>query len=161
MKAREIMNSLVIRVPGNTSIRNVAELMRREGVGIVCVCDDENRPRGVITDRDIVMRAVASGRSLEHTQADEIMTTSLLTWRMDADVAEISQAMKLKRIGRMLVLDDDGRVAGLITLAEIWHYESPFDAAPVSRTVTERELRVQPSGGHADTDYHADLTPIR
>lgn len=148
MKTREVMNATAAQVAPTASVRLAADLMRREQVGIICVCDEQCRPVGVLTDRDIVVRVCAAGRSSDTTQVQEIMSTDPLVCRADDELSQAEEEMKRQRVGRALVLDAEGRLVGLITLAQLWHYASPQEAAPVSRTVTERDFRPQPTGGH-------------
>lgn len=146
MKAHEVMNRMVVRLGSTVSVELAAEVMRSEGVGIVCICDEQDRPVGVLTDRDIVLRVCATHRSGETTRLQEVMTPEPLTCGTETELSEVEAMMKRQRLGRVLVVDDVGQLVGIITLAEIWHYENPIEAAPVSRTVTEREFRAQPSG---------------
>jgi CBS-domain-containing membrane protein len=131
-----------------TSIQLIAELMQQESVGVVCVCDENNRPLGVLTDRDIVVRVCANKRRTETTLAQEVMTPQPLSCRIEDDLGDIEMKMQQHRTGRMLVVDEEARLVGIVSLSEIWHYQSPLEAAPVSRTVMDREFRAQPSGGH-------------
>lgn len=148
MLARELMSTFHVKVSPSASVREAALLMRQESVGIVCACDPSGRPLGVITDRDIAVRVCAPHLSAETTQVQQVMTRNPLTCTEDAPAEEVEATMKQNRVGRMLVVDGQGVMTGIITLAEIWHHESPLTAAPISRTLTERELRAQPSGGH-------------
>jgi signal-transduction protein with cAMP-binding, CBS, and nucleotidyltransferase domain len=149
MKAHEVMNTSVVKVSPTTSIRLIARLMARESVGIVCVCDEQDHPLGVLTDRDIVVRVCANTRaSMDTVQAQEVMTPHPRTCRTNDDLLQVEADMKRQRSGRTLVLGDHDEVIGIITLAEIWHYQSPMEAAVVSQTVMDREYRVPTTGGH-------------
>ncbi len=146
MRALEVMNGFVVRAEATNLVRDVATAMRDQGVGIVCICDENQSPVGVVTDRDIALRVCATGAAADETQVQAIMTTPPVICRKDTSLEEIHALMHEYGIGRVLVVDEQGRLTGIVTLAELWHYESPLSAGPVSRRVTARELRVQASG---------------
>lgn len=148
MLARELMNTFVVEVKPTDSVQLVAELMQRESVGVVCVCDEDGRPLGVITDRDIALRVCAGRLNVDETPVQQVMTREPLLCRETDPMEEVEETMTKHRVGRMPVVDDEGVMKGMITLAEIWHRESPYAAAPISRSLTERELRAHTSGGH-------------
>ena len=147
MHALEVMNGFVVRAKATSLVKDVAQSMRDQGVGIVSICDEEQRPVGVVTDRDITVRVCAAGTPPETTAVQAIMTKKPVTCDVNTPVEEIHRLMNAHGIGRVLVVDEEGRLAGVVTLAELWHYESPLTAGPVSRRVTERELRVHGTGG--------------
>lgn len=146
VKAREMMNAYFVAVKPTDSVRLAACAMRDEQVGVVCVCDEEHRPLGVVTDRDLATRVCAEARPVNHTEVQEIMSPEPVTCGLDATAADVEAIMQDKELARVLVVDEAGQLAGIVTLAEIWHYESPLTAGPVSRRVTERQLRMRGGG---------------
>src|SRR5690606_15666113 len=114
------------------SVRLAACAMRDEQVGVVCVCNEAKQPLGVVTDRDLATRVCAEGRSAERTEVREIMTDEPVTCGLEATATEIESLMQENGLTRVLVVDETGGLAGIVTLAEIWHYESPLTAGPVS-----------------------------
>lgn len=151
MKAREMMNSYFVAVTPTDSVLTAARAMREERVGVVCVCDEAHRPLGVVTDRDLATRVCASERNVRDTEVREIMSPKPVTCGLDASATEVESVMKQTGISRVLVVDDKDRLVGVVTLAEIWHYESPLTAGQVSRRVTERELRLRTGSASAST----------
>lgn len=151
MKAEEIMNRFCVVLKPLDTVMAAASAMRQESVGIVCICTESGVPIGVLTDRDIVVRACAQALPPTTTSVQAIMTPNPATCRLDAEMEEVERDMQRRGVGRVLVVDDAGRLAGVITLAELWHSESAWAAGAVSRRVSERELRVQRTGGHFDT----------
>lgn len=150
VRAEEIMNCFVVTMKVSDSVKKAAELMRDERVGIVCICTDSGVPSGVITDRDIAVRACAEGLPVAETSVEMVMTPSPFTCGLDAAMDDVERAMAANGVGRVLVLNGEKNLAGIITLAEIWHSESPFVAGTMSRRITEREMRVERTGGHFD-----------
>lgn len=151
MFAREIMNNFLVVVKPTDTVRRAVDAMTNEQVGIVCVCNENDVPVGVITDRDIVTRVCFKDLPLDTTLVTTVMTPHPLTCGPDTPMEEVENAMQQRSVARVLVTEATGRLAGVITLAEIWHYESPMSAGAVSRRVTEREFRVQTTGGHFDS----------
>jgi CBS domain-containing protein len=148
MRAREMMNTFFVELRPSDSVRQAAEAMRNDGVGIVCICNERRAPVGVVTDRDVVLRVCAKGLVPETTELKDIMSLNPVVCQTETPIEEIKTAMTNRRVGRVLVVDQQGELVGLISLAEIWHYESPLSAGPLSRRVTEREFRARPTGGH-------------
>src|SRR5690606_27188808 len=100
---------------------------------------------------DVIIRACSKGLLLHETPASAIMSQSPLTCGVDDPMDQVQDAMKNRGVARVLVVDEAGKLTGVISLAEIWHYESPLMAGSLSRRVTEREFRVAPTGGHFDS----------
>ena len=165
MLARELMNTFVVEVKPTDSVQLVAELMQRESVGVVCVCDEDSlvdveaadkvahdAPQRRLVGVGLSGRQVAPGLTVDHqlaeTPVQQVMTREPLLCRETDPMEEVEETMTKHRVGRMPVVDDEGVMKGMITLAEIWHRESPYAAAPISRSLTERELRAHTSGGH-------------
>jgi CBS domain-containing protein len=151
MFAREIMNKFLVIVRPTDTVQTAVEAMTNEQVGIVCVCDESAAPIGVITDRDIVTRVCFKNLPLDTTFVTAVMTPHPLTCGLNASMEEVERAMQQRSVARVLVTDPTGGPAGVISLAEIWHYESPISAGAVSRSVTEREFRMPTPGGHFDS----------
>jgi signal-transduction protein with cAMP-binding, CBS, and nucleotidyltransferase domain len=143
MNAKEMMNACFVELGPTDSVHAAARAMRDEMVGLVCISDEAHRPIGVVTDRDLVTRVCAAERPIHSTELGEIMSHHPLTCGLDASASEIENIMADGGVARVLVTADDGRLVGVVTLAEIWHYESPLTAGNVSRRVTQRHLRVQ------------------
>lgn len=141
-----MMNRFFVEVRPTDTVRAVAEAMKDESVGIVCVTDEGHKPVGVLTDRDLAIRVCAAGLSSGDTLVQEVMSAAPVTAPLEASASEVETRMKETGLGRMLVVDEEGRLNGVVTLAEIWHYESPLTAGQVSRSITGRELRAHATG---------------
>lgn len=150
MQAQEIMNRFFVTIRPTDSVQVAVDAMANDGVGIVSVCDARGAPVGVITDRDVVTRVCFKHYSCEDLAAGSVMTPHPLTCSPDSPMEEVESQMERRGVGRVLVTDSAGELVGVITLAEIWHSESPLVAGAVSRRLSERQLRVPPTGGHYD-----------
>lgn len=140
MKVSEVMTPDVETIRPDDSIRHAADLMRKLDVGPLPVCDGR-KVRGVVTDRDIVIRGVAEGLSYD-TKVSEVMTADVEWVFMDEDVNEAARRMRDHQIRRVLVLDNEKRLVGILSLGDISHDGS---AAVVSKTL---EHISEPSGVH-------------
>lgn len=155
MFAKEIMNEFFVVVRPTTTVAQAAELMKNECVGLVCVCNEDREPLGVITDRDIVVRVCAARLDPQDTEVQDFMTTDLLRCGPLDPMSEVEATMTQRGIGRVLVVSEERCLVGVITLAEIWHHESPFAAGAVSRQITSREFRMVSSSGAAPAIWPA------
>lgn len=106
--------------PGD-SVRVVADTMRTEDVGAVPVVEsrDSRRLVGIVTDRDIVMKVVAGGGNLDSATVRDAMTSSPVSCREDEDVSRAVSAMADRQVRRMPVVDQDGRLTGIIAQADV------------------------------------------
>jgi CBS domain-containing protein len=95
-----------------------ARRMRDVGVGALAVCEDE-RVVGLLTDRDIVVRAVAAGRDLATTDVRSAMTSQIVTCRVDEDLVDAAAAMEGAGVRRLVVLDAADRLAGLLSVDDV------------------------------------------
>src|SRR5205085_6414264 len=87
-------------------------------VGFLPICRSDGAPVGTLTDRDIVLRVVAQHRAYT-TQVDDVMTPDVICCRPDDDVTRAEQLMRLNQVSRILCMDDEGQIAGVISLADI------------------------------------------
>ena len=118
MKLDELMTRKVEVVAPSASLRQAALLMRDHDVGPVPVVDG-GRVVGILTDRDIAVRAVAQGRDPEKTTVAEIMTREVDCCQADEDVEQAAKLMSDKQIRRLVVLDRERRLAGIVSLADL------------------------------------------
>lgn len=118
MKIRDVMTPDVECVTPAASLREAAEIMRRLDVGIVPVCVGP-RIEGVITDRDIAIRGVAEGRDPMTTPVRGLMTREVVCCYADNSIEEAAQMMREKQIRRLMILDSDDRLVGIVSLGDL------------------------------------------
>lgn len=114
---RDVMSEDVITLDTNTPIIQAAQLMREKDIGDVVVMDEE-RACGILTDRDIVVRAIAEGRDPEETTVGEVCSRDLVTVDPDADVHEAVRLMRKHAVRRLIAIEDDKPV-GVISLGDL------------------------------------------
>jgi len=143
MLCSEIMKRQVYTATIGTSALDAARLMRAQSIGFLPVCDGDQHPLGVVTDRDLTLRVCAENLNAASTFLSAIMTQNPLCCRVDSSLENAEQAMLARKIRRVLVLDEQGRLEGLITLADIVHNQDPFKVSHFVRVLTENRLRVE------------------
>ena len=129
MKLRQIMTNPVIRIHPEENVSVAARMLTHYNVGILPVCGNDGRLCGLVTDRDIVTRCLASGRSPAVTPVREVMTTQILSARPDMDAAAAAGLMGRAQIRRLPVLEN-GRLCGMVSLGDLARREETgMDAA--------------------------------
>ena len=139
MRCEEIMKRQVLRSVEGESLQRAAEKMATANVGFLPVCDDSGRVLGIITDRDITVRAVARNRPADGTMVGEVMTRAVVSCQPADDLAVAEQRMIQHRVSRIVVQDDGGLLCGIISLSDIAEREPGRRAAIVLREVAARE----------------------
>jgi len=117
MRCSEIMTRDVRTAARETTLRDVAVMMRDGDMGSVPVVDD-GRLIGIVTDRDIVVRCVADGRDTS-TPVSEAMTTEIFSVKPDDFAFEAVRLMGDKQVRRVAVVSEDGKLAGIISMADV------------------------------------------
>ncbi|WP_104989798.1 CBS domain-containing protein [Deinococcus sp. NW-56] len=113
---REIMTPNPVTVDPQATLKEVATLMLEQDIGAVLVMDGD-RPSGIITDRDIVIRAVAYGHDYG-TAVTDYTTGSVFTMEADADVQEAAREMADRQL-RRLPVTDGGKIVGMVSLGDL------------------------------------------
>ncbi|HEX9288774.1 MAG TPA: CBS domain-containing protein [Anaeromyxobacteraceae bacterium] len=99
-------------------VRDVARLMREESIGFVPICNEAGEPIGAVTDRDLAIRVLADARPAEE-KVERFMSRDVVSCRLGADVTEAERLMRDERKSRVMVIDEQGRLRGVISLADI------------------------------------------
>src|SRR5262245_29358233 len=121
------------------TIEDAARLMRDANVGFLPVCDESKRVLGTITDRDIAIRAVADALP-GSTPVEEVMTDEVVACSPKEEVEAALELMGENRKSRIICLDGDGRLAGVISLSDIAQL-GEVGASDALRQVSGREAR--------------------
>lgn len=116
-RCREIMTSKVTTANREMTLQEVAVLMREGDMGSLPIVEDQKLV-GIVTDRDIVIRAIAEGKDAA-TQIGEVMTTEMFSVRPNDFVFEAIRLMGDKQIRRVPVVEETGELAGIISMADI------------------------------------------
>ena len=146
MKVQDIMSRNPTCVTPETPLAEAARLMKQDDVGVVPVVESENSKRlvGLITDRDIAIRAVAEGRDGRTTSVGHIMTSEVRSASPDDSVDDVMTLMGREQVRRVPIVDERGSLVGIVAQADI--VLEAKDDKQAERTV---ERISQPGGRHS------------
>ena len=152
MKIKDLMTMDVEVLDPEASLEEAAQLMCDADIGSVPVVEDE-KVIGMLTDRDIVVRAVAEGLDPAETKVGDIMTQEVIHVLDDAEDEEAARVMKENQIRRLVVLDREGKLCGIVAMADLACEMSQDKAGEVIGKISEpsdeaaREIHIGRSGG--------------
>lgn len=118
MKAKELMTPSPCVASSQDSARDVARLMRDNDCGAIPVVDENNAVVGMITDRDLAIRALAEGKSAD-SKVGELMTASPCCASVDDSVRDIERLMSNNQVRRIPIVDAQGKCVGIISQADL------------------------------------------
>ena len=137
MKVKEIMTAAPSTCSEETPLREIARTMVGRDCGSVPVVSSGSRSvSGVITDRDIVVGAVAEGRDPATLTARDCMTSPAITIREDASLDDCTDLMEAKQIRRVPVVDASGALVGIVAQADVARCASRKEAGELVRDVS-------------------------
>jgi CBS domain-containing protein len=117
-KVREVMTSNPCTIDADKSVAYAAKMMRDEDVGVAPIVKGD-RLVGVLTDRDIAVRVVAEGGDPEQVKAREVASGDVVTLDPDQDLDEALRLMARHQVRRLPVVEEDGRVVGILAQADV------------------------------------------
>ena len=146
MQVRELMNQSVVSITPGESASLAARLLARHQLGALPVCGEDGGLRGIVTDRDIVTRCLAAGRSASSTPVRDVMTAKVITARPDMEVALAAGLMGREQIRRLPVMEN-GRLCGMVSLGDLaMQDETSIDAGDalteISNNLSSRDGRL-------------------
>ncbi len=118
MLAKDVMKTEVVTVSPSAPITEAALSMREEDIGALVVVDDEGRPQGIITDRDIVVSVVANSKNPLEILVEEVMTKKLIVVQEDASIFEILKILAKNNIRRVPVMRR-GKLVGIVSVDDL------------------------------------------
>jgi CBS domain-containing protein len=137
MKVWQVMTRPVEVVEPSDSLRTAAEHMRAVNVGSIPVVDGENRPIGVLTDRDIVVRGLALGYDPDAATVSEVMSDELQGCAPDTAVEDAAALMKRHQIRRLVVVNDRRELVGIVSLGDLAQEASEHLAGETLEAISE------------------------
>ena len=135
MKVSDCRCNDVCCVKPNTNLNQVAKLMSQNHVGCVPVCNENNQLCGIVTDRDILLRAVACDKDTKTCQVSDIMTCNVCTCQEDEEMTNAESKMSQHQVRRLPVCDSNNQVVGILTLGDLTHYDNQLGKEQVCNTV--------------------------
>ena len=118
MKVKDLMTKSPVCTTPEQSLQDAARLMKQNDCGSLPVQDASGRLLGMVTDRDIVVRAVAEGRNSDCTVKD-VMTKDPATVGPDDDLAKVEKLMADRQVRRVPVVDGSGKAVGMVAQADL------------------------------------------
>ncbi|MGE4284337.1 MAG: CBS domain-containing protein [Clostridia bacterium] len=140
MQLRDIMTNIVVYVSPDTPVEQVAQLMQKHNVGSIPVCD-QNGVKGIVTDRDIVVRNVAHGTNPKTLKASDVMTSQVMTANPNMDIRDASKMMAQKQIRRLPIVENN-MVVGMVALGDL--AVNPNSDMEASEALTEISAPAHP-----------------
>jgi CBS domain-containing protein len=125
-RIREIMTGSPVTLPKDATVLEAARLMRDNGIGDVIVTDGE-RAEGIVTDRDIVVRAVAEGRDPESVRLEQVESAQLTSVTPDDPVERAIKVMREQAIRRVPVVEN-GKPVGVVSIGDLAIERDPDSA---------------------------------
>ncbi|QBD84093.1 CBS domain-containing protein [Clostridium tetani] len=117
MKINNIMTKDIVSLQAEDTVEHAAQLMKEHGVGSLPICN-EGKIVGIITDRDIALRSVARGESIQNQTVRNIMTSNPITVSPNISATEAAEIMSKKQIRRLPVVENKNLV-GMVSLGDI------------------------------------------
>ena len=117
MTVRDIMTAGAETIAPDATLQVAAQAMKRLDIGALPVCDGD-RLTGIVTDRDIVVRGLADGKDASCAVKD-VMTEGIVYCQEDTDVDTVAEVMKTRQIRRIVVLDGEKRLCGIVSLGDL------------------------------------------
>ena len=121
MNAGQLCSRGVDTIQPGDSVLLAARRMHDHLVGSLVVVQ-EGKPVGIVTDRDLAVRVVAQGKNPAETLVADVMSTPLATVPSDASLTEVTRRMAQTPCRRLVVLEPDGRMLGVISLDDVWNH---------------------------------------
>lgn len=119
MKLAAIMTGGIETITPHASLAEAAKKMASQDIGSLPVCDEPRRVVGIITDRDITVRAVARGMDPNQTRVEDVMTRDVLCCSSESEVEDACQLMEKRQVRRLLVTGQDEVPVGIVSLGDI------------------------------------------
>lgn len=121
----------------DTSLQEVAKMMVEIDCGCIPVVDENSKPIGMITDRDITVRTVAEGKNPLDLTAGKVMTSDVYTVTPETSIEECCRLMEKKQVRRIAVVDSQGICCGMVAQADVANYASRKQTAEVVQEVSK------------------------
>ena len=140
MKCSEVMTVNPSCCLVTDTVHRAAQLMKSEDVGPIPILDDEESRllAGVLTDRDIVLKVVVTDRDPNNTLVSEIMTTDVVTCRVNDDTHQAVRLMEEHQVRRIPIVNDNGQLAGIVSQADIaTRMKEPGKTAEVVKEISQ------------------------
>lgn len=166
MKCADIMNKNLECLSEEDTVAKAASVMAEAGVGFLPICDARRHVIGVVTDRDLVTRALAKNVAPEETPAARVMTFPVVTCLETADIRDAERLMVAERKARLVITDGAGRLSGVLSLADLIEQAPAKESLRTAQAILWRESLGPRAGAYRgdpmlknDPDVGAEVPP--
>ena len=129
MKLKDLMSRQTVQISPEETVAVAARTLARCNIGSLPVCGQDGVLKGLVTDRDLVIRCLAAGKKPEETKVWEIMTTGVISAGPEMEAGAAAHLMGSRQIRRLPVVEQ-GRLCGMVSLGDLAkHEDSAYDAA--------------------------------
>jgi len=136
-KVSEFMTKRPVCVSPRTPLVEVARLMQQHDCGAIPIVGEDTFPIGIVTDRDIVVRAVARGKDPATLLAGDVMTAPATTITENATLDDCAEALELGQIRRIIIVDRSGRTTGIVSQADVAAHLKKKAAGELLRAISK------------------------
>ena len=140
MRCKDLMKENPECASPQSTVQDAAKRMRDEKIGFLAVCDQDKKVLGTVTDRDLAIRVLADG-SPANTRVVEVMTRDVVCCAPEDDLQTAEDLMAKNQKSRIMCIDKNGELVGIISLSDLAQHESGSGPAETLRQVTTREAR--------------------
>ena len=140
-KCTDVMTKDVVTCTPENTIAEVARLMKTEDIGPVLIVDNEQSKTlvGIVTDRDIVVKAIADGKDVKTTRVGDVMSKKLVTCRADDDVDVAMKSMAQFQLRRIPVVGENMKLLGIISQADVaTRVDAPEKTGEIVKEISEQ-----------------------
>tara|TARA_Y100000588_G_C13517116_1_gene611969 strand:+ start:106 stop:546 length:441 start_codon:yes stop_codon:yes gene_type:complete len=144
MSVKDIMSQDVCYISPECTLQEAAQKMDEKQCGFIAIGkESEGKLSGVITDRDITLRAVAQGKNPQECTVGDIQTSKVLYCFQDDDISEVAQNMASNQVHRLIVLNnrEDKRLAGVVTFGDIVRHDHLSEGSTAAEGILEENRR--------------------
>ena len=122
MKIREVMTDSVVKIHPDETVSVAARTLAHHNIGVLPVCGNDGGICGVVTDRDLVTRCLASGNLPEKTKVKDVMTSGVIMVDPEMDTGAAAHLMGRQQIRRLPVVEN-GKLCGMVSLGDLANRE--------------------------------------
>ncbi len=141
MRCEEVMKQRVRFVREHDTAQAAARRMREADIGFLPVCDSQGKVTGAVSDRDLAVRVCAENLPSGSTQVGKVMTREVVSCLPTDTLSHAEMLMREHHKSRVMVIDEEGGLRGVLSLSDIVQYEKPSRAAKALLGVTSRKYR--------------------
>lgn len=148
-KVRDIMSKKVVSVMPSTTVQDAAKMMQQHNIGSVPVVSG-GEVKGILTDRDIILRCVASGKDPAQIKSEDIMTSNVVCLTPDQSVHDVVDMMATEQVRRLPVIEG-GVIQGMVSFSDVARRHTGPEVADAIGHISETQTNETWNNQHSVT----------